>query len=347
LRELTYCEAINEAIDQEMARDDSIIIFGIGVPDHKKIFGSTVNLLEKYGPSRCFDTPLAEEAMTGFALGAALQGLKPIHVHIRVDFLLLAMNQLVNMISSYNYTTGSHFRTPILIRAIIGRGWGQGSQHSKSLHSYFAHIPGLKVILPTTASDAKGMITSAIRDDSPVICLEHRWLYWATDKVPEEAYETPIGIAKVLREGSDITIVGTSWMNIEALRAADILFKYRGVKAEVIDVRSLYPLDADSIARSVAKTGFCIIADNDWTSYGAGGEIAALTYEKCFDSLKKPIRRVGFAHAPCPTVRCLENEFYPNAETIVRECESILDLEPISLSDELFYSHERRFKGPF
>lgn len=330
-----------------MARDESIIIFGIGVPDHKKIFGSTVNLLEKYGPSRCFDTPLAEEAMTGFALGAALQGLKPIHVHIRVDFLLLAMNQLVNMISSYNYTTGSHFKTPILIRAIIGRGWGQGSQHSKSLHSYFAHIPGLKVILPTTASDAKGMITSAIRDDSPVVCLEHRWLYWATDKVLEETYETPIGIAKVLREGSDITIVGTSWMNIEALRAAEILFKHRGVKAEVVDVRSLYPLDADSIARSVAKTGFCIIADNDWTSYGAGGEIAALTYEKCFDYLKKPIRRVGFAHAPCPTVRCLENEFYPNAETIIRECESILDLEPISLSNELFYSHERRFKGPF
>ncbi len=347
MRELTYCEAINEAIDQEMARDESIIIFGIGVPDHKKIFGSTVNLLEKYGPSRCFDTPLAEEAMTGFALGAALQGLKPIHVHIRVDFLLLAMNQLVNMISSYNYTTGSHFKTPILIRAIIGRGWGQGSQHSKSLHSYFAHIPGLKVILPTTASDAKGMITSAIRDDSPVVCLEHRWLYWATDKVLEETYETPIGIAKVLREGSDITIVGTSWMNIEALRAAEILFKHRGVKAEVVDVRSLYPLDADSIARSVAKTGFCIIADNDWTSYGAGGEIAALTYEKCFDYLKKPIRRVGFAHAPCPTVRCLENEFYPNAETIIRECESILDLEPISLSNELFYSHERRFKGPF
>lgn len=347
MRELTYCEAINEAIDQEMARDDSIIIFGIGVPDHKKIFGSTANLLEKYGSSRCFDTPLAEESMTGFALGAALQGLKPIHVHIRVDFLLLAMNQLVNMISSYNYTTGSHFSTPILIRAIIGRGWGQGSQHSKSLHSYFSHVPGLKVILPTTANDAKGMIISAIRDNSPVICLEHRWLYWAKDKVPEEPYETPIGTAKVLREGSDITIVGTSWMNIEALRAADLLWKHRSVKAEVIDVRSLYPLDTDSIARSVNKTGFCIIADNDWISYGAGGEIAASTYEKCFDSLKKPIGRVGFAHTPCPTVRCLENQFYPNAETIVRECESILDLEPISLSDELFYSHERRFKGPF
>jgi pyruvate/2-oxoglutarate/acetoin dehydrogenase E1 component len=347
MRELTYCEAINEAMDQEMKRDNNVITYGIGVPDHKKIFGSTVNLLEKYGASRCFDTPLAEDTMTGFALGAAMHGLKPIHIHIRVDFLLLAMNQLINMLSSYNYATGSHFELPIVIRAIVGRGWGQGCQHSKSLHSYFSHIPGLKVILPTTPYDAKGLLTSAIRDANPVICLEHRWLYWATGAVPKESYEIEIGKANILIKGTDLTVVATSWMNIEAIRAAEILKKYRDVNVEVVDVRSLYPLDSDLISGSVQKTRYCIVADNDWVAYGAGAEIASKVYESCFTDLKKPITRIGFAHAPCPTVRCLENEFYPNAETIVKEAEKLLDIEPINMIDENFYSHENRFKGPF
>ncbi|MCH8336897.1 MAG: TraB/GumN family protein [Proteobacteria bacterium] len=173
--------------------------------DHKEIFGTTKGLLEQFGPERCLDTPLAEEAMTGFGLGAAINGMRPIHIHIRVDFLLLAMNQLVNMVSSYSYSTMGKIKVPIVIRAVVGRGWGQGYQHSKSMHSYFSHIPGLKVIVPTTPADAKGLLISAIRDDNPVIMLEHRWLHWVEDEVPEEPYEIPIGESNILRKGDDFT----------------------------------------------------------------------------------------------------------------------------------------------
>ncbi|MFH0731800.1 MAG: alpha-ketoacid dehydrogenase subunit beta, partial [Candidatus Omnitrophota bacterium] len=167
MRKISYCEALREAMSQEMERDPNIFVYGIGVPDHKRVFGSTVGLVEKFGPERCFDTPLSEDAMTGFGLGAALNGMRPIHIHIRVDFLLLATNQLANMVSSYRYLSGGELKAPMVIRAVIGRGWGQGSQHSKSMYSIFAHIPGLKIVLPTTPKDAKGLLVSAIRDDNP------------------------------------------------------------------------------------------------------------------------------------------------------------------------------------
>ena len=228
MRKISYCQALNEAISQEMERDPNVFIYGLGVPDHKRIFGSTASLLEKFGPERCFDTPLSEDSLTGFALGAAINGLRPIHVHMRVDFLLLAMNQLTNMVSGYRYVTGGDLKAPMVIRAIIGRGWGQGFQHSKSAYSVFAHIPGLKVVLPTTPRDAKGLLIAAIRDDNPVISVEHRWLYWQEDEVPEEPYTSTIGKANILHEGKHITVVATSWMNVEALKAAEILSK-RGV----------------------------------------------------------------------------------------------------------------------
>ena len=229
---ITYCDAINEAIMHEMERDPSVFIYGIGVPDHKKIFGSTKNILEKFGPNRCLDTPISEDAMTGVGLGAAINGLRPIHVHIRVEFLLLAMNQIANMISSFNY--GYNVPVPIVIRAIIGRGWGQGFQHSKSMHSTFAHIPGLKVICPTTPRDAKGMMLAAIQDNNPVLIFEHRWLYWQTGEVPVEDIPTQIGIGHIVREGKHVTVVATSWMNVEALVAANIL-KEKGIEIEIID----------------------------------------------------------------------------------------------------------------
>jgi pyruvate dehydrogenase E1 component beta subunit len=284
--------------------------------------------------------------MTGFALGAAIKGMRPIHVHIRIDFLLLAMNSLVNMISSFTYGTGGRNKVPLVIRVIVGRGWGQGYQHSKSLHSYFAHIPGLKVILPTSPRDAKGLMISAIRDDNPVIFLEHRWLYWAEEDVPEEPYTIPIGKGRIVRQGKDISIIATSWMNVEAKKAAEILEKH-GVDVEIVDPRTIAPLDEDIIAESAAKTGHCIVADNDWSFSGFSAEIAAMVSEKCFGRLKSPVTRIGFAHTPCPTVRVLENEFYPNAVNLIREVERKLNLPQIDLSKEDFYSHERRFRGPF
>lgn len=346
MRKISYSEALNEATAQEMRRDPTVITFGVGAPDHVRFFNSINGITEEFGPERCFDTPIAEDSMVGFAFGAALNGLRPIHLHIRVDFLLLAMNQLVNMISAATYNTGGKLKVPLVIRVVVGRGWGQGSQHSKSLHSFFAHIPGLKVIVPTTPYDAKGMLTAAIRDDNPVICMEHRWLYWAEDEVPKEPYEIPIGKANILLEGKDITIVATSWMNVEAKMAADVLAR-RGIDVEIVDPRTIAPLDEDTILKSVNKTSRCIVADNDWVYSGFGAEIAAMVSEKCFSILKSPVTRVGFEHTPCPTVRILEDQFYANAETIIRTVERTLDLPEMDLSGEDFYSHNRRFTGPF
>ena len=346
MRKISYCEALNEAMSQEMERDPTVFVYGIGAPDHKRIFGTTVGLVEKFGPERCFDTPLSEDTMTGFGLGAAINGMRPIHIHIRVDFLLLAMNQLSNMVSNYRYTSVGKLKVPMVIRAIIGRGWGQGSQHSKSMYSVFAHIPGLKVVLPTTPRDAKGLLISAIRDDNPVIFIEHRWLYWQEGEVPEEPYTIPLGEATVLREGEDITVVAISWMNVEALKAAEILSR-RGVSIEIVDPRTIAPFNEELIIKSVEKTGRCIVADNDWLNCGFSAEVAARVSEKCLSKLKSPIYRIGFAPTPCPTVRHLENEFYPNAVKLIRATEKMLGLEPTDLSKEEFYSHERRFKGPF
>ena len=346
MRSRSYCEALNEALHQEMARDPSTFVYGLGVPDRMSVFGSLVGIRERFGPERCFDTPLCEDTMTGFGLGAAINGLRPIHVHIRVDFLLLAMNQLVNMVSTFSYSTGGRLKVPLVIRAVVGRGWGQGYQHSKSLHALFAHIPGLKVVLPTTPRDAKGVLIAAIRDDNPVIVIEHRWLYWATGEVPEEPYTVPLGEGQILRRGSDLTIVATSWMNVEALKAAEILQR-AGVSVEVVDPRTIAPFDEGLAVESVERTGHCLVADNDWTHCGFGAEVAARVSEQCFGRLKSPVTRLGFAPTPCPTVRVLENEFYPNAEDIVRAVEAKLGLAPSDLSGEDFYSHERRFTGPF
>jgi acetoin:2,6-dichlorophenolindophenol oxidoreductase subunit beta len=346
VRKITYCQALQEALAQEMQRDPSIFVYGIGVPDHKAVFGSTAGLLRQFGSKRCFDTPLSEDAMTGFGIGAAINGLRPVHIHIRVDFMLLAFNQIANMLSCFSYASNSRLSVPIVIRAVIGRGWGQGFQHSKSMFASFAHIPGLKIILPTTAYDAKGLLISAIRDNNPVIFIEHRWLYWQEQEVPEEPYAIPIGQANILRRGSDITVVATSWMNVEAVAAADIL-QQRGISVEVIDPRTIAPFNGELIMRSVKKTGYCIVADNDWPFCGFSAEVAAQVSASCLNKLKAPVRRIGFAATPCPTARHLENKFYPNARNIVREVEDLLKLKHMDLSRFEFYSHEKKFKGPF
>jgi len=203
MRILSYRDAINEALVQEMRRDDTVFVYGIDVADHKSIFGTTKGILKEFGSERCFNTPLAEDAMTGVGLGAAINGLRPVHVHMRVDFLMLAMNQLANMVSSYHYGSNGKISVPMVIRAIIGRGWGQAWQHSKSLQSVFAHLPGLIVVMPATPEEAKGMTISAIRNENPVLILEHRWLYDAEGDVPEESYKTSLYDAKILRRGKD------------------------------------------------------------------------------------------------------------------------------------------------
>lgn len=344
-RRTTFRDALASALADEMEADPSVLVFGLDVPDHKRIFGSTAGLVERFGRRRCFGTPLSEDAMTGVALGAALSGLRPVHVHIRADFMLLAMNQIGNMLSNLRYMSGGQLRIPLVIRAVVGRGWGQSAQHSKSLHGMFGHFPGLKVILPTTPQDAYSLLRAAIRDDNPVIMLEHRWLYEVEGDV-DASLRLPLGGAAVRRQGKDLTVIATSWMTVEAMKAAEVLAA-RGIELDVVDVRSVVPLDEETLVASVAKTRRCLIADYDWTFCGFSAELAALIGRRCFGMLEQPVERLGFAQVPCPTTRPLENLFYPNAVSIIRMAEQMLELEPADVSGESFYSHEQRFKGPF
>lgn len=341
----TFREALSRALADEMRADPEVFVFGLDVPDHKRIFGSTAGLLEEFGPARCFGTPLSEEGMTGAALGAALSGLRPVHVHIRADFMLLAMNQIVNMISNLRYLNAGRVTIPLVIRAVIGRGWGQSAQHSKALHGTLAHFPGLKVVLPTSAQDAYSLLRASIQDENPVIFLEHRWLYDVVGEVDPE-WPGVLGESLVRRPGRDLTIVASSWMNIEAMKAAEVLSR-RGVELEVVDVRTVTPLGEEPILQSVRKTGRCLVADYDWTFCGFSAELAARISHACFGLLRCPVERLGLAPVPCPTTRPLENEFYPSALSIIRTAERMLGLAEEDLSRESFYTYEQRFKGPF
>lgn len=345
---ITYREAINSVIIQEMRRDKNVFLYGLDVADHKRIFGSTKGLVEEFGSGRCFGTPLSEDAMTGFGVGATLMGLRPIFVHIRADFLFLCLNQIANIISSYRYLSGGKIKIPFVIRAIMGRGWGQGAQHSKSIHSILAHLPGIKVVMPTRPIDAKGLFVSAIRDGNPVVILEHRWLYDTLGDVPQnENFSIPIGEPNILRRGKHLTIMAVSWMNIDALRAAEILEKKQGISIEIIDPRTIIPLNYSLIYKSVEKTGHLIVADYDWLNCGFSAEVSARVSEHCFSKLKSPVSRLGFAATPTPTTRSLEDVFYPNAINIIKTVEKKLKLPATDLSDETFYSYENKFKGPF
>src|SRR5580765_592549 len=293
-RELSYVEAVREATDQEMARDPSVIVFGLDVDDPKAIQGTTRGLVEKYGSERVFGTPLSEDAMTGVAVGMALAGLRPVHVHIRMDFLLLAMNQLINMAAKSRYMFGGQVKVPMAVRAMIGKSWGQGAQHSQALHALFMHCPGLRVVAPTTPHDAKGLLLQSLRTNDPVMFIEHRILHYQKGPVPEGDYTVPFGKARVLAEGSDITLVGVSYANVECLRARALL-KASGVDAEVIDCVSLKPLDTKTILDSVARTGRLLVVENGWTFCGASAEILAAAAERFSGDRAIKVGRMGFA----------------------------------------------------
>ena len=317
VRLIRYVDALREAFEQEMERDPSVFLFGLDVDDHKGIQGSTVGLQDKFGKDRVFCTPLSEDAMTGVAIGAAMAGYRPIHVHIRMDFMLLCMNQLINMGAKAHYMYNGQVKVPLVVRTMIGRSWGQGGQHSQALHSLFMHIPGLKVVAPSNANDAKGCMIAAIRDNNPVIFIEHRLLYSVDGYVPYKSYEVELGKARVLQEGDHVTIIAISHMVMEALRAKKHL-ETVGIQAEIIDPISLWPLDMDTIMASARKTGKVLIVDNAWLTCGASSEILTQIYEICRKSGEAvpEMARMGFAFTTCPTTRPLENEFYPNGRTI-------------------------------
>lgn len=343
IRRLTFPQAVNLALAKEMAADPSVIVFGVDVPDHKRTFGSGTGLLEQFGPTRFFGSPLSEAGATGIAVGAALSGLRPVHVHARSDFLLLAMNQLCNMAAIKSYVSNGHESVPLTVRALIGRSWGQGPQHSKAMHGVLAHFPGLKVVLPSSPQEGYSLLRAAIRDPNPVIVFEHRWLYDVSADVDDERIG-PLEGCTVLREGRDITFVGISWMVVECLQAAEILAR-SGITADVLDVRSAAPLDAGTIRDSAGKTGRLIVADNDWLFGGLSAEIVSQVVEG--GVFLQGLARLGFAPCPCPTTRPLEALFYPSAREIVRAAERMLGVPPADLSGDVFNEYERRFRGPF
>lgn len=340
---MTYGQAMRDALRVAMEKDPAVFVMGIGVDDHKAVFGSTKGLVERFGKGRVFDTPISEAAMTGIAIGAALGGMKPVHIHIRNDFLYLAMDQLLNIAAKWRYMFGGKMKIPIVIRACIGRSWGQGAQHSQSLQSFFMHVPGLKVAMPTTPYEAKGILLAAISDPDPVVMIEHRLLYDHSEEVPESYYEFPLGKAVVRREGKDITLVANSYMALECLKVAEVL-KEQDIEVEIVDPVSLAPLDTETLLNSVRKTGRLLIVDCGWTTCGVSAEIAALAAEKAFEALKGPIQRLGNQPVPCPVSKPLEDLFYPRpAEIVSRVCEMMDRDAP----KEEATIPGRKFKGPF
>lgn len=343
MRELKYSQAISEGLVQAMERDSNVFITGITVDYPSGIFGSTTEAARRF-PDRVFDAPAMENALTGIVIGAAAVGKRPIIVHPRNDFMFLALDMMVNLAAKWSYMYGGNAGTvPIVVRAVIGKGWGQGASHSQSLQSVLAHFPGLNVVMPATPRDAKGLLLSALRHSSPVIILEHRALYDISGDVPEEPFYTPIGKAAIVREGRDISIVATSLMTYEAEHAAEQL-ELEGISAEVIDVRSIRPLDEETILQSIKKTGRLIAADTSWELCGLSSEIAALAAEKGFSYLRAPVRRITPADCPAPVSLSLEKAFYPTATTIAKAALAMLGRRTSSFGN---IDREDSFKGPY
>ena len=346
-----FATAINEAIYQAMEIDESVICYGLGVTDPKAIFGTTANLEKRFGSERVFDMPTSENAMTGVAIGAALNGVKSVMTHQRIDFFLLAMDQLINSAAKWHYMFGSQNSVPITIRLIIGRGWGQGPTHSQNLQAWFAHIPGLKVVMPTTPEDAKGLLISSIFDPNPVVFLEHRWLHNSIGEVPDIDFRLPLGKAKVVRAGIDVTIISMSYMTIEALHAADYLAT-QDIFCEVIDLRTIKPLDWDAVMYSVGKTGRLLALDSGFTTGSVAGEIIARVAIEVFDKLKAPPARLAMPDIPEPTSPALTKGFYVRAADIAEKVMEIVggDFSGVrnALPDPVPHDIPGEwFKGPF
>jgi pyruvate dehydrogenase E1 component beta subunit len=322
-RPLSYEGAINEALLQTMAADSSVFLIGQGVRSPWYVGNTCTHLLERFGADRVIDTPVSENAITGTAVGAALAGMRPIVVHPRVDFLLYGLDPIVNEAANWHYMSGGHASVPMVLWGIINRGGEQAAQHSQALQAWFAHVPGLKVVMPATPYDAKGLLIAAIRDDNPVVYMPDRWLNGYAEAVPEEMYEVPIGKAAVRRPGRDLTIVSSSYLAVESVKAAEELAR-RGVEAEVIDLRTIKPLDRDAIVASVRKTGRLLVVDGGWTSFGVSAEVAATVAERAFDALKAPVRRVALPDTPAPASRSLEQAYYRSEADIVNAATELL-----------------------
>jgi pyruvate dehydrogenase E1 component beta subunit len=325
-RKLTMAQAIAEGIGQEMQSDDTVFVMGEDIGQYGGIFGATGGLLDRFGPDRIMDTPISETAFIGTATGAAAAGLRPIAELMFVDFFGVCMDQIYNHLAKNTYMAGGHIKLPVVLTTAIGGGYNDAAQHSQCLYATFAHMPGLKVVVPSNAYDAKGLMIQAIRDDNPVLFMYHKgimglpWMAYfegSSNEVPEAAYTIPFGQARVAREGSDVTIVTLSQMVQKALLAAEALVAER-ISVEVIDLRTLVPLDREAVLRSVRKTGRLLVADEDYLGFGLTGEIAAIVAEN-LDTvhLKAPVKRVAVPNVPIPYSRPLEQFVIPQVDSLV------------------------------
>ena len=319
MRKLTYVAALNEALHQLLGGDDSVMLMGQGVTSPWYVGQSCIGLIDRFSEKRVIDTPVSENAVTGAAIGAALAGMRPILVHPRLDFMYYGLDPIANQAANWHYMFGGKLSVPLTIWGIINRGGEQGAQHSQAIHALFAHLPGIKVVMPSTAYDAKGLLRSCVYDGNPVMFIDERWLYHLESDVPERRYSVPIGKGKIRRKGKDVTIVATSYQVHEALAAAEELAG-RGIDAEVLDPLTLKPLDEELIVRSVEKTGRLLVVDGGWRSFGAAAEIMARVAEnKDIMEIKAPLRRLALPDCPAPASRTLEKNYFKRAEDIVRE----------------------------
>ena len=315
-REITYNESILEGLYQKMLDDEKIIVIGEGVPDPKGIFGTTLNLQKRF-PKRVFDSPLSENAVTGICAGLAINGFRPILIHQRVDFSLLSMDQIVNNIAKWQFMFNKRQRMPVIIRMIIGRGWGQGPQHSQSLHNLFASIPGLQVVMPTSPKDVKGMLISALEQNNPTIFIEHRWLQNIKEHVPNKIYRTSLSTAKILKKGKDFTIATTSYMTIEALKAIKAL-NILGINCELIDIRSVSPIDYKTVINSVKKTKGLVVADIGHSFMNIANELIYNVNETLFDVLETPCKKIALPNYPAATSHLMMKNYYKNSNDLFK-----------------------------
>jgi pyruvate/2-oxoglutarate/acetoin dehydrogenase E1 component len=321
-----FSEAIREALFVAMEADSGVLCYGLGITDPKGVFGTTIGLEKKFGSNRVFDMPTSENAMTGIAIGASLNGFRPVLTHQRLDFALLSLDQIINNAAKWRFMFGGARGVPITIRMIIGRGWGQGPTHSQNLQALFGHIPGLKVVMPSTAKDAKGLLLSSIFDPDPVIFLEHRWLHSMVEDVPEEDYRTPIGVANIIREGSEITVVSMSYVTIEAIHAVDHL-QSKGISCELIDLRTIRPIDWGTIFGSIKKTGRLLVLDTGNITGSVSAEIVATVVNSCWSELKIAPQRLASPDYPEATSPSLTANYHVRAENIADKIIQMLDLK--------------------
>ena len=322
-RKIPYTRAVHEALQQSMSLDKNVFLIGQGSDDDFSIFETTRGLKEEFGDNRVFESPLSEEGVTGLCVGAAINGMRPVYMHNRPDFLLLAFNQIVNHAAKFYYMGNGKNSVPMVVWSAIGRGWGSGAQHSQAIYNLLLSVPGIKIVTPSNPFDSKGLLVSAIKDNNPVFVFEHRWAMRSTGAVPEEMYEVPIGIANRLTEGEDLTIVTWSYSVDLVLQAMQ---KITNISADVIDLRTIKPIDIDPIVKSVQKTGRLLIVDTASEIAGVASEVSFQVTTKAFSSLKAPPQRIGLPDVPTPAGNILENFFYPDPDDISKMIKKVMEL---------------------